>query len=182
MVKASVKANDIVAVVLKGVPLIGRLLSLKGSKAVISFGGQRRDQDLPLRELVAVGHVSDQPLPTPDEVSELMPDRKTAAEAWWILAADAEVMQQNQSLLELTDLLRANVDTPDIAATWAWLHGEQAWFRWRRDQSIAVVPLDEIQRKRKLQKQQRLAEDHNQQQIAVLAPIASTDPRTVGDA
>ena len=68
MVKASVKANDIVAVVLKGVPLIGRLLSLKGSKAVISFGGQRRDQDLPVRELVAVGHVSDQPLPTPDEV------------------------------------------------------------------------------------------------------------------
>ena len=176
MVKASVKANDIVAVVLKGVPLIGRLLSLKGSKAVISFGGQRRDQDLPVRELVAVGHVSDQPLPTPDEVSELMPDRKTAAEAWWILAADAEAMQQNQSLLELTDLLRANVDTPDIAATWAWLHGEQAWFRWRRDQSIAVVPLDEIQRKRKLQKQQRLAEDHNQQQIAVLAPSSPLTP------
>ena len=176
MVKASVKSNDIVAVVLKGVPLIGRLLSLKGSKAVISFGGQRRDQDLPVRELVAVGHVSDQPLPTPDEVSELMPDRKTAAEAWWILAADAEAMQQNQSLLELTDLLRANVDTPDIAATWAWLHGEQAWFRWRRDQSIAVVPLDEIQRKRKLQKQQRLAEDHHQQQIAVLAPSSPLTP------
>ena len=176
MVKASVKANDIVAVVLRGVPLISRLLSLKGSKAVISFGGQRRDQDLPVRDLVAVGHVSDQPLPTPDEVSELMPDRKTAAEAWWILAADAEAMQQNQSLLELTDLLRANVDTPDIAATWAWLHGEQAWFRWRRDQSIAVVPLDEIQRKRKLQKQQRLAEDHNQQQIAVLAPSSPLTP------
>ena len=176
MVKASVKANDIVAVVLKGVPLIGRLLSLKGSKAVISFGGQRRDQDLPVRELVAVGHVSDQPLPTPDEVSELMPDRKTAAEAWWILAADAELMQQNQSLLELTDLLRANVDTPDIAATWAWLHGEQAWFRWRRDHSIAVVPLDEIQRKRKLHKQHRLAEDHNQQQIAVLAPSSPLTP------
>ena len=176
MVKASVKANDIVAVVLKGVPLIGRLLSLKGSKAVISFGGQRRDQDLPVRELVAVGHVSDQPLPTPDEVSGLMPDRKTAAEAWWILAGDAEAMQQNQSLLELTDLLRANVDTPDIAATWAWLHGEQAWFRWRRDQSIAVVPLDEIQRKRKLQKQQRLAEDHHQQQIAVLAPSSPLTP------
>ena len=176
MVKASVKANDIVAVVLRGVPLIGRLLSLKGSKAVISFGGQRRDQDLPVRELVAVGHVSDQPLPTPDEVSELMPDRKTAAEAWWILAADAEAMQQNQSLLELTDLLRANVDTPDIAATWAWLHGEQAWFRWRRDQSIAVVPLDEIQRKRKLQKKQRLAAYHSEQQIAVLAPSSPLTP------
>ena len=176
MVKASFKANDIVAVVLKGVPLIGRLLSLKGSKAVISFGGQRRDQDLPLRELVAVDHVSDQPLPTPDELSELMPDRKTAAEAWWILAADAEAVQQNQSLLELTELLRANVDTHDIAATWAWLHGEQAWFRWRRDQSIAVVPLEEIQRKRKLQKQERLSEDHNQQQIAVLAPSSPLTP------
>ena len=176
MVKASVKANDIVAVVLKGVPLIGRLLSLKGSKAVISFGGQRRDQDLPLRELVAVGHVSDQPLPTPDELSELMPDRKTAAEAWSILAADAEAMQQNQTLLELTDLLKANVDTPDIAATWAWLHGDQPWFRWRRDQSISVVPLDEIQRKRKLQKQQRLAEDHSQQQIALLAPSSPLTP------
>jgi len=98
VVKASVKSNDIVAVVLKGVPLIGRLLSLKGSKAVVSFGGQRRDQDLPLRELVAVDHVSDQPLPTPEEVSEVMPDSKTAAEAWWILAADAEAMQQNQTL------------------------------------------------------------------------------------
>ena len=76
----------------------------------------------------------------------------------------------------IRDSLRANVDTPDIAATWAWLHGEQAWFRWRRDQSIAVVPLDEIQRKRKLQKQQRLAEDHNQQQIAVLAPSSPLTP------
>jgi exoribonuclease-2 len=56
------------------------------------------------------------------------------------------------------------------------LHGEQAWFRWRRDQSIAVVPLDEIQRKRKLQKQQRLAEDHHQQQIAVLAPSSPLTP------
>ena len=170
MVKASVKSNDIVAGVLKGVPLIGRLLSLKGSKAVVSFGGQRRDQDLPLRELVAVDHVSDQPLPTPEEVSEVMPDSKTAAEAWWILAADAEAMQQNQTLTELTDLLKANVDTPDIAATWSWLHGDQPWFRWRRDQSISVVPLDEIQRQRKLQKQHRLAEEHSRRQIAVLAP------------
>ena len=40
--------------VLKSSPLIGRLLSIKGSKAVVSFGGQRRDQDLPLRDLVPI--------------------------------------------------------------------------------------------------------------------------------
>ena len=176
MVKASVKANDIVAVVLKGVPLIGRLLSLKGSKAVVSFGGQRRDQDLPLRELVAVGYVTDHPLPTPEEVSELMPDRKTAAEAWWILAADADALQQNQTLIELTDLLTANVETPTIAATWSWLHGDQPWFRWRRDQTISALPLEEIQRKRKLQKQQCLADQHSQRQIAVLAPSSPLTP------
>ena len=176
MVKASVKANDIVAVVLKGVPLIGRLLSLKGSKAVVSFGGQRRDQDLPLRELVAVGYVSDDPLPTPEEVSALMPDRKTAAEAWWILAADADALQQNQTLIELTDLLTAKVETPTIAATWSWLHGVQPWFRWRRDQTISVLPLEEIQRKRKLQKKQCLADQHRQRQIAVLAPSSPLTP------
>ena len=176
MVKASVQANDIVAVVLKGVPLIGRLLSLKGSKAVVSFGGQRRDQDLPLRELVAVGYVTDHPLPTPEEVSEWIPDRKTAAEAWWILAADADALQQNQTLIELTDLLTAKVETPTIAATWSWLHGDQPWFRWRRDQTISVLPLEEIQRKRKLQKQQCLADQHRQRQIAVLAPSSPLTP------
>ena len=176
MVKASVKANDIVAVVLKGVPLIGRLLSLKGSKAVVSFGGQRRDQDLPLRELVAVGYVTDHPLPTPEEVSEWIPDRKTAAEAWCILAADADALQQNQTLIELTDLLTAKVETPTIAATWSWLHGDQPWFRWRRDQTISALPLEEIQRKRKLQKQQCLADQHRQRQIAVLAPSSPLTP------
>ena len=176
MVKASVQANDIVAVVLKGVPLIGRLLSLKGSKAVVSFGGQRRDQDLPLRELVAVGYVTDHPLPTPEEVSEWIPDRKTAAEAWWILAADADALQQNQTLIELTDLLTAKVETPTIAATWSWLHGDQPWFRWRRDQTISALPLEEIQRKRKLQKQQCLADQHRQRQIAVLAPSSPLTP------
>jgi exoribonuclease-2 len=182
VVKASVKANDIVAVVLKGAPLIGRLQSLKGSKAVVSFGGQRRDQDLPLRELVAVGHVSDHSLPTPEEVSEWIPDRKTAAEAWWILAADADAFQQHQTLIELTDLLTAKVETPTIAATWSWLHGAQPWFRWRRDQSISVVPLDEIQRQRKLQKQERLAEEHTRRQIAVLtssSPLSSEQLETL---
>ena len=176
MVKASVQANDIVAVVLKGVPLIGRLLSLKGSKAVVSFGGQRRDQDLPLRELVAIGYVTDHPLPTPEEVSEWIPDRKTAAEAWWILAADADALQQNQTLIELTDLLTAKVETPTIAATWSWLHGDQPWFRWRRDQTISALPLEEIQRKRKLQKQQCLADQHSQRQIDVLAPSTLLTP------
>ena len=174
--KASVKANDIVALVLKGVPLIGRLLSLKGSKAVVSFGGQRRDQDVPLRDLVGLGHLSDQPLPTPDEVSEMLPDRKTGAEAWWILAADGDAAQLNQTLVELTGLLRASAETPDIAATWSWLHGDQPWFRWRRDQTISALPLDEIQRKRKLQKQQRLAQEHERLQIAVLAQSSPLTP------
>ena len=171
--KASAKANDIVAVVFKGVPLIGRLLSLKGSKAVVSFGGQRRDQDIPLRDLVALDHASDQPLPSPEEVADMLPDRKTVAEVWWLLAAECDA---NQTLIELTDLLRGSVETVDIAATWSWLHGDQPWFRWRRDQTISVLPLDEIQRKRKLQKQQRLAQEHDQQQIAVLgqcSPITS---------
>ena len=174
--KASVKANDIVVLVLKGVPLIGRLLSLKGSKAVVSFGGQRRDQDVPLRDLVGLGHLSDQPLPTPDEVSEMLPDRKTGAEAWWILAADGDAAQLNQTLVELTGLLRASAETPDIAATWSWLHGDQPWFRWRRDETISALPLDEIQRKRKLQKQQRLAQEHEQSQIAVLAQSSPLTP------
>ena len=178
--KASVKANDIVALVLKGVPLIGRLLSLKGSKAVVSFGGQRRDQDVPLRDLVGLGHLSDQPLPTPDEVSEMLPDRKTGAEAWWILAADGDAAQLNQTLVELTGLLRASAETPDIAATWSWLHGDQPWFRWRRDQTISALPLDEIQRKRKLQKQQRLAQEHEQIADCSACSIVPTHPWAAG--
>ena len=52
--KSDLKPDTLVGVILKGHPLIGRLLSCKGSKAVVSFGGERRDQEMPLRELMAL--------------------------------------------------------------------------------------------------------------------------------
>ena len=94
--------GDTIAVVLKGSPLIGRLLSIKGSKAVVSFGGQRRDQDLPLRDLIPVdqsGDLSSQPLPAPDQVQDCAPTSRSLIEAWQLLADEGPEGSSKLSLV-----------------------------------------------------------------------------------
>ena len=87
----SIQPGDTVAVVLKGSPLLGRLLSIKGSKAVLSFGGQRRDQGLPLRDLIAIDpeHLFDHcDLPAPEQVQDSAPSARAVVEAWQLLETD----------------------------------------------------------------------------------------------
>ena len=71
------------------------------------------------------------------------------AETWWLLISDHNGSDDDLpclSLVELADLVMASVTLASIAALWDWLHGPQLWFRLRRDRSLQVRPLPEMQR------------------------------------
>mgnify|MGYP001179789534 CR=1 FL=1 len=160
--KTTLQPDAIVGVLLKGQPLIGRLLSLKGSKAVVSFGGQRRDQDLPLRDLSPTGASGNGPdrrvLPTPEAVQAISIAARTGAEAWWLLMSDAGDGSEAPCLClaELTDLLLGFRGLADLAAVWAWLHSDQVWFRIRRDHTVQPRGVDDIRRQRQQSHRERL--------------------------
>ena len=139
----SIQPGDTVAVVLKGSPLFGRLLSIKGSKAVLSFGGQRRDQGLPLRDLIAIDpeHLFDaSELPAPEQVQDSAPSARAVVEAWQLLEMDQPGGMARLSLCELGELVLTPFNLAGLAALWAWLHGDQQLFRWRRDRLIQPLP------------------------------------------
>ena len=182
--KTTLQPDSIVGVLLKGQPLIGRLLSLKGSKAVVSFGGQRRDQDLPLRDLSPTGASRDGldrlTLPTPDAVQAVTIGARTSAEAWWLLVSDAGDGTEAPclSLAELTDLLLGFRGLADLAAVWSWLHNDQIWFRIRRDHTVQPRGVDDIRRQRQQSHRERLrAADNRRQLDLVLEPVALTPER-----
>ena len=182
--KTTLQPDAIVGVLLKGQPLIGRLLSLKGSKAVVSFGGQRRDQDLPLRDLNPTGVPGDGPdrlaLPTPEAVQAVTIGVRTAAEAWWLLVSEAGDggIVPCLSLAELTDLLLGFRGLADLAAVWTWLHSDQVWFRFRRDHTVQPRAVDDIRRQRQQSHRQRLlAADNRRQLDLVLEPLPLTHER-----
>ena len=163
--------GDTVAVVLKGSPLIGRLLSIKGSKAVVSFGGQRRDQDLPLRELVPVdstGELSSQPLPSPEEVPSFAPTSRNLIEAWQLLVEDGTEGSSRLTLIEFCELLQDPISLPGIAAVWTWLQEPQSLFRWRRDRLVQPLTADERVRLRQQRRSERQAVQHEQRQLELL--------------
>ena len=163
--------GDTVAVVLKGSPLIGRLLSIKGSKAVVSFGGQRRDQDLPLRELVPVdsaGELSSQPLPSPEEVQSFAPTSRSLIEAWQLLVEDGPEGSSRLNLIEFCELLQDPISLPGIAAVWTWLQEHQSLFRWRRDRLVQPLTADERVRLRQQRRSERQAVQHEQRQLELL--------------
>ena len=104
------QADDIVCVLIKGQPLIGRLVSFKGNRAVLMFGGHRRDQEVPHRDLVPCGQLSNSrhraALPTPEQVQTIVLSSRICAEAWWLLVSDAtDEALPTLSLADLTDLL-----------------------------------------------------------------------------
>lgn len=166
-------ADDIVGVLVKGQPLIGRLLSCKGSKAVLTFGGQRRDQEIPLRELVPCGELIEtvrrSVLPTPEQVQTLVLAPRVCAEAWWLLVSDVtDDSLPCISLADLTDLLVGEPDLTALAAVWSWVNGPQIWFRLRRDRSLQARPLKEIRQQRMQQRRERLQQEHDARQLALL--------------
>ena len=163
--------GDTIAVVLKGSPLIGRLVSIKGSKAVISFGGQRRDQDLPLRDLVpvdSIGDLSSQPLPSPEEVQSFAPSSRSLVEAWQLLVDDGPEGSSRLSLIEFCELLQDPISLPVIAAVWTWLQEPQSLFRWRRDRLVQPLTADERVRLRQQRRSERQAVQHEQRQLELL--------------
>ena len=178
------QADDIVCVLIKGQPLIGRLVSFKGNKAVLMFGGHRRDQEVPLRELVPCGQLSNSrhraALPTPEQVQTIALSSRICAEAWWLLVSDAsdgEVLP-TLSLADLTDLLVGQPDLTALAAVWGWVNGPQAWFRLRRDRTLQARPLREIRQQRLQQRRERLKQEHDNHQLALLhEPVALTQQR-----
>ena len=171
------QTDDIVGVLLKGQPLIGRLLSCKGSKAVLAFGGQRRDQEIPLRELVPCGELSDSVrrsvLPTPEQVQSIVLSPRVSAEAWWLLVSDVtDDTLPCISLSDLTDLLVGQPDLIALAAVWSWLNGPQIWFRLRRDRTLQARPLNEIRQQRLKQRREHLQREHDLRQLALLQESA----------
>lgn len=175
MVKAAFVPGDIVGVVIKGQALLGRLLSSKGSKAALSFGGQRRDQEVPQRDLIGIpgldAEIASAPLPSPEDLQARHPQPRAAAEVWWLLMSDhAGPADQCPalSLLDLAELLTHPLDLTGLAAVWSWLHGEQLWFRVKRDRSIQPKASDEIRRQRLQARQRLLTERLADAQLSIL--------------
>jgi len=173
--KPTIQTDSIVGLVLKGQPLIGRVLSSKGSRASISFGGERRDQELPQRDLAVIegleSATSREALPTPDAIQGCSISVRTAAETWWVLHSDHTGPDEDLptlSLVDLADLVMTSVTLASIAAVWDWLHGPQLWFRVRRDRLLQVRPLREIKRQRSRNKQERLLIQHQERQLELL--------------
>ncbi|QNJ11404.1 ribonuclease catalytic domain-containing protein [Synechococcus sp. M16.1] len=167
----SIQPGDTVAVVLKGSPLFGRLLSIKGSKAVLSFGGQRRDQGLPLRDLIAIDpeHLFDgSELPAPEQVQDSAPSARAVVEAWQLLETDQPGGLARLSLCELGELVLTPLNLAGLAALWAWLHGDQQLFRWRRDRLIQPLSREERASLRRQRRAERQAQQHEQRQLALL--------------
>ncbi len=164
----SIQPGDTVAVVLKGSPLFGRLLSIKGSKAVISFGGQRRDQGLPLRDLIVIDpehRFVNSDLPVPDQVQDSAPSARAVLEAWQLLETDQPGGLARLSLCELGELVLTPFNLAGLAALWAWLHGNQQLFRWRRDRLIQPLPREERASLRRQRRVERQAQRHEQRQL-----------------
>ena len=167
----SIQPGDTVAVVLKGSPLFGRLLSIKGSKAVLSFGGQRRDQGLPLRDLIAIDpeHLFDgSELPAPEQVQDSAPSARAVVEAWQLLETDQPGGLARLSLCELGELVLTPLNLAGLAALWTWLHGNQQLFRWRRDRLIQPLSREERASLRRQRRAERQAQQHEQRQLALL--------------
>ena len=180
--ESNIRIDDIVCVVIKGQPLIGRVNACKGTKIILSFGGQRRNQELPKRDIIVVESIGNElrteALPTPEEIQAINISKKDTAELWWLLVSDCRINNQSNVLMnivELTELLFGKTNLKNLAALWNWLHGPQYWFRIRRDKRIQPrFPL-EIRRQYIEDKQARIKEKSIQQQLDILK---SNEPLT----
>jgi len=169
--------QDIVGVVIKGQPLVGLIQAVKGNRATVAFSGNRRDQELPLRELVSFKGCFDpgpEPvLPSPEEVQDAAPPPKDVGAAWWLLISDEdkETSSDQYSCLAISDLAELLYDKTgltQLAGLWRWLHGPQLWFRLRRDRSVQPRGAAEIRKQRLKSRQDALAAQDAQRQLDLL--------------
>ena len=153
----------------KGQPLIGRVKAVKGSRAVVSLAPPRQDIDLPNREITSLEGLPESlthaPLPDRDATTSVVPSARDSAAAWWLLMSEEPDCTDSDhlprlSVVELADLLFADVGLNELGSVWRWLHGPQPWFRLRRDRDLQTRSRDEIRR-------QRQARHRDQQQARI---------------
>ena len=152
--------------------------SFKGSRALIGFAGNRKDLELPARELVLFPSLGEQfrdaSLPATEDAQASIPSTRDAAAAWWLLVSDhpdAATPDQLPSLSidDLAELLYEQVGLTEIAGLWRWLHGGQPWFRLRRDRSLQPRGREEIRRDRRSARAQQLEQEKEQRQLQLLS-------------
>ncbi len=174
--KPSLHQGDLVGLSVKGNPQFGRLIALKGTRAVVSLSGAGREYELPVRELTVLetklfeGQTQEQ-LPTIAEIRKLILPAKDLIVGWRLLESDRSVNQQSEAALtvsELTELLLGCVDTLHLAALWIWLNGEQPFFRLRRDHLVEPRPFVDVQRIRKNSRNQRIRQQQRQVALRLL--------------
>ena len=90
-----------------------------------------------------------------------LPERDLAA-AWWLFASDLKASATPDespvlSVEDLAELLLDQVGLVELAALWRWLHGEQQWFRLRRDKTVQPRNRNDIRRDRQKQRHAQLA-------------------------
>ena len=163
-------------VVHKGQVLIGILLSEKGSRATIKFSGQRRDLELPVRELTQLQSVTDSPsdqcsLPELSDLRSLVLNQKDLTEGWWLLECERQASHGPATAMainELAELLLPQMDGLHLGALWLWLQADQQWFRLRRDHLIEARASGEI---RRLHREHRREQRHQHHRRAALAEL-----------
>ena len=144
---------------------------MKGSKAVLSFGGQRCDQGLPLRDIIFIDpehRFDNSVLPAPEQVQDSAPSARAVVEAWQLLETDQPGGMARLSLCEMGELVLNPFNLAGLAALWAWLHGTQELFRWRRDRLIQPLPCEERASLRRNRRAERRTHQHEQRQLALL--------------
>lgn len=102
-----------------------------------------------------------------------LPERDLAA-AWWLFASDLKASATPDespvlSVEDLAELLLDQVGLVELAALWRWLHGEQQWFRLRRDKTVQPRNRNDIRRDRQKQRHAQLAKQAAQHQLDLLA-------------
>ena len=148
---------------------------------MVGFAGSRQDQDVPARELYQFAALSEdakaEALPSVERLQAYaLPERDLAA-AWWLFASDLKASATPDespvlSVEDLAELLLDQVGLMELGALWRWLHGEQQWFRLRRDKTVQPRNRNDIRRDRLKQRQAQLAKQAAQHQLDLLADDA----------
>ena len=148
---------------------------------MVGFAGSRQDQDVPARELYQFAALSEdakaEALPSVERLQAYaLPERDLAA-AWWLFASDLKASATPDespvlSVEDLAELLLDQVGLMELGALWRWLHGEQQWFRLRRDKTVQPRNRNDIRRDRLKQRHAQLAKQAAQHQLDLLADDA----------
>ena len=102
----SLQQGDLVGFVLKGQPQIGLLTSLKGSRAIVSVAGTRREQQLASRELSVLKQKHNMvevetSLPTMSEVRNLSLNSRDLIAGWRLLEGERRKSKTSPTSLKI---------------------------------------------------------------------------------